>query len=196
MLARATRFISHGVMKISLALLSLLAIALPTAAGEPKELTSLRETWLDAREKEVAKLDEAYLKGLKALRDKLLLDNKMDDAEPVEREIQRISGGGEAKAKSKVTAEQLATGEWRFDTKLPKPYTTHFTLKENGEVIERGAKEPLGTWSIKDDKILRLDLKWSWAEFDIEHEGATPSLVETKYDGGTRKGTTLTQARP
>jgi hypothetical protein len=169
-----------------------LALAIPLFA-EPADMVRLREDWQRARERAITPLDQKYLTALKALKERLVREKKLEDAVVVEREMNRVAGAEGGWFKSKVTPEILAIGEWRFDTKEPKPYATHITLKKNGEVIERGNKEPLGKWEIKDGKVLRLDLKWSWAEFDLEYEGSTPSLTETKFDGGTRKGTTLTQ---
>ena len=176
-------------------LLATLAVVAP-AEGEPADMVRLRADWKRSRERAVAPVDQKYIASLKALKERLVREKNLEDAVLVEREMNLIAGAEGGWFKTKVTPEMLMMGEWRFDMKDPKPYSAHVIMKKTGELIDGTTKESLGRWSLKDDKFLRFDLKHTWNEFDLEYEGSTPSLVETKYDGGTRKGTTLTQVLP
>jgi len=172
-------------------LLSALALSIATVSAEPSDVTKLRKDWKKARERAIEPIDRKYMDALKALQARLVREKRLDDAVLVDREMKALAGAGSGWFKSTVTPEMLTVGEWRFDSKEPQTYTTHITFNANGEVRERGEKTSIGKWIIEDG-ILRLDLRYSWNEFGLEYDTLDPVLAELRFDGGVRKGTTLT----
>lgn len=169
-----------------------LLLVLPVLAENP-DMARLRGDWQRARERAIEPVDRKYLDALKALKERFVREKKLEDAVLVEREMSKVAGADGGWFKSKVTEEVLTMGEWRFDMKEPRPYSAHVILKKSGDLVDATSKERIGKWTVKGGNVLRFDLMHSWNEFDLEYEGASPVLIESRFDGGTRKGTTLTQ---
>ena len=90
-------------------LINSLVTAQDTTTTDPKELTSLRESWTRARNLATAPIDKKYLDALAAMKVKLTRSGDLNGALAVEAEIKANSPTADATAISEAEAELINT---------------------------------------------------------------------------------------
>lgn len=74
---------------------SLMLISGNTNAANPPELTSLRDSWQNARKRATDPVDRKYLEALKAMKEQFVKSGKLEEALAVDAEIKKISASAD-----------------------------------------------------------------------------------------------------
>lgn len=192
-----SRIYSSGMKTLPpLAVMALLLIApgVTSAQVETEELVKLREGYEQARFRALDPIEKKYVAELEKLKARFTKESKLEEAMGVEAELKRLlNGATSAGFKGKLVPAILTKGEWKFHNK-PGNYTTWLSFTATGDIFERGKKESVGKWMIKEKEgVLRLDFRETWDEWDVDYDSEPPVLKEKDSNTGKRRQVTLSQ---
>jgi hypothetical protein len=145
----------HALFIIPFVFASLLSAAEPAKTPEPKEITSLRESWMKSRKQATEPVDRKYLEALNAIKLRLTKSGDLPGALATQAEIETLQTPNEAAAgKASIITKEGMVGTWIFENTVSKHKDEREHTKDGTILV--GGKSHGDRWTIEDGKFVIL----------------------------------------